>query len=72
MHIKILLVIIALINVNIMAENAINDNYRESTSVKIKLQGEALQKVLDRQAEALKAGHRISIQVAIEKLILGK
>lgn len=55
-----------------MAENAINNNYRESTSVKIKLQGEALQKVLDRQADALKAGHRISIQVAIEKLILGK
>lgn len=38
----------------------------------IKLEGEAAQKVYDRMAEALKKGVKISINQAIEKLILGK
>jgi hypothetical protein len=47
-------------------------NNKQSTSLMLTLRDEALQKVLERQAKALVEGHRISLQVAIEKLILGK
>lgn len=72
MHIKIVLTNFELNKRKKMEQGAINNNSKDSTSIKIKLKGEALQRVLDRQAEALRKGHRISMEVAIEKLILGK
>lgn len=39
---------------------------------RIYIKGEAAKKILDRQAEALQKGVRISVSTAIEKLILGK
>lgn len=51
--------------------NKITENAPKITQT-IKLEGEAAQKVYDRMAEALKKGVKISINQAVEKLILGK